>query len=65
MWRQVWVCLKMFRDNGSKMGKGLGEFVDEGRKEVSGIAQILGIPPAEEGASKLPSFLKTCADRMG
>ena len=55
----------MFCHNGLEMGKGLGKFVDEGQKEVPGVTQSLGISPAEEGSSKLLSFLKTCADRMG
>ena len=62
---KVWVVAKVFCYNGSKRGEQYGEFVDESRKEVSGLAQIRVVPPAEEGSSKVVSHVKVFADRMG
>ena len=61
----VWVVAKVFCYNGSKGGKEYGEFVDESRKDVYGLAQIRVVPPAEEGSSEVISLVKACADRMG
>jgi len=62
---EVWVFAKVFCYNGSERGEEYGEFVDESREDVSGLAQIWVVPPAEEGSSKLFSLMKACAERMG
>src|SRR5258706_6055523 len=62
---EVWVVAKVFCYNGSKRGKEYGKFVDETRKDVSGLAQIRVVPPAEKGSSKVVSLVKACTDRMG
>jgi hypothetical protein len=64
LWCQVWVVTKTFRYNGSKRGEDSGEFVDESRKDISGLAQIRVISPAEKCSSKLPPIVKACTDRM-
>ncbi len=62
---EVWVVMKVLCYNGSKQRKEYGEFVDESRKDVSGLAQIQVVPLAEKGSSKAPSLVKACTDRMG
>src|SRR5258706_1866015 len=62
---EVWVVVKVFCYNSSKGGKEYGEFVDEGRKDVYGLAQIRVVPPAEKGSSKVLLLVKACTDRMG
>ena len=57
--------MKVFCYNGSKGGKEYGEFVDESRKDVYGLAQIQVVPPAEIGSSKVVLLVKACTDRMG
>src|SRR5258708_40199498 len=47
-WRQVWVVTKTFCHEASKRGEDYGEFVDESRQDISGIAQTPVIPPAEK-----------------
>ena len=49
---QVWVFTKVFCYNGSKRREYCGEFVDESRKNIYGLAQNRVIPPAEKGSSK-------------
>src|SRR5258706_8777404 len=62
---EVWVVVKVFCYNGSKGGKEYGKFVDESRKDVSGLGQIRVVPLAEKGSSKVVSLVKACTDRMG
>ncbi len=62
---EVWVVVKVFCYNGSKGGKEYGEFVDESRKDIDGLAQIRVVPPAEKGSSKVVSLVEACTDRMG
>ena len=62
---KIWVVAKVICYNGSKGGKEHGEFVDEGGKDVYGLAQIRVVPPAEKRSSKIVSLMKVCADRMG
>ena len=62
---KVWVFAKVFCYNGSKRGEEYGEFIDESRKDASGLAQIRVVPPAEKGSSKVLSLMKACTDRMG
>jgi hypothetical protein len=61
---QVWVVAKTVCHNASKRGEDSGEFVDESRKDISGLAQIRVIPPAEKGSSKVLSLVKAFTDRM-
>ena len=61
---QVWVVAKAIHYAGSKGGEDSGEFVDEGRKDISVLAQIRVVPPAEEGSSKPLLIMKACTDRM-
>src|SRR5258706_5753183 len=62
---KVWVVAKAFCYNCSKRWKDDGEFVDEGQKDVYGVAQIRVVPLAEKRSSKVVSLVKGCADRMG
>ena len=62
--RQVWVFTKTLCDKASKRREDCREVVDESRKDVSGLAQIWVIPPAEKRSSQLSVFVKACADRM-
>ena len=62
---KIWVVVKVFCYDGSKGGKDHGEFVDESRKDVDGLAQNGVVPPAEEGSSKVLLLVKACTDRMG
>src|SRR5258706_4969572 len=62
---EVWVVAKEFCYNHSKGRKEYGEFVDESRKDVYGLAQIRVVPPAEKGSGKVVSLVKPCTDRMG
>ena len=59
---EVRVLAKVFCYDGSKWGEEYGEFVDEGREDVYGLAQIRVVPPAEKRSSKVVSLMKTCAD---
>ena len=65
LWSKVRVVAKVVCYNGSKRGEEYGEFVDEGREDVYGLAQIRVVPPAEKCSSKVVSLVKACADRMG
>src|SRR5258706_13721896 len=53
LWTQVWIVTKTIYYDGSKGGEDSGEFVDEGRKNISVLAQIRVFPPTEECSSKL------------
>src|SRR5258706_15411312 len=64
LWAEVWIVTKTIYHDGSKGGKHPGEFIDEGWKDISVLAQIRVIPPAEERSSKLLLIMKACADRM-
>jgi len=61
---QVWIVAKTVCYDGSKRGEDSGEFVDQGRKYISGLAQIRVVLLAEKGSSKLPSIVNACTDRM-
>src|SRR5258706_8487535 len=61
---QVWVVTKTIYHDGSKGGEDSGEFVYEGRKDISVLAQIRVVPPAEERSSKLLLTMKACTDRV-
>ena len=65
LWSKVRVFAKVFCYNCSEGGEEYGEFVDEGGKDVSGLAQIWVVSPTEKGASKVVSLMKACTDRMG
>ena len=45
-------------------GQDSGEFVDEGRKDIPGLAQIRVIPLAEKGSCRLLLIVKACTDQM-
>src|SRR5258706_8302140 len=62
---KFWVVAKVLCYNGSKRGKVYSEFVDKSGENVYGLAQIRVVPPAEKSCSKVVSFVKACADRMG
>ena len=62
---KIWVVSKVICYNGSKRGEEHREFVDESGKDVYGLAQIRVVPPAEKRSSKVVSFVKAGADRMG
>ena len=64
-WSEVWVVMEMLCYNGSKRRDDHGEFVDESRKDVYGLAQIRVVSLAEKGSSKVVSVVKSFADRMG
>src|SRR5258706_11503804 len=65
LWSKVWVVTKVFCYNCSKRWQDGGEFVDESRKDINGLAQIRVVPPAKKSCSKVVSLMKACADRMG
>ena len=52
LWCQVWVSTKPLCYNTSKWGYS-GEFVDESRKAISGLAQNRVIPLADIGSRQL------------
>src|SRR5260370_29249983 len=54
LWCQVWVVAQPVSHNGSKKGEASCEFVDETRKDISELARICVIPPAEQGSSAHP-----------
>jgi len=62
LWSKVWVVAKVLCYNCSKRWEDDGEFVDESRKDVHGLAQVRVIPPAEKSRSKVVSLMKACAD---
>src|SRR5258706_2187204 len=64
-WSEVWVVVKVFCYNCSKGGEEYSKFVDESRIDVSGLAQIRVVPPAEKGSSKVLSLVKACTDGVG
>ena len=64
-WRQVWVVTKTFCNEASKRGEEDCEFVDESRQDISRLAQIPVIPPAEKSAGKLTSLVKAGTNRVG
>ena len=55
---QVWIVTKTFCNNAPKRGEGSCELVDESGQEISGLAQIPVVPPAEKCASKVICFVK-------
>src|SRR5258706_12803019 len=55
---EVWVVTKVFCYNGSKGGKEYGEIVDESRKDVYRLGQILVVPSTEKRSSKVISLVK-------
>ena len=61
---KVWVVAKVLCYNCLKRWEDDGEFVDESRKDVYGLAQIWVVSPAEKSCSKVVSLVKACADRM-
>src|SRR5258706_11862966 len=62
---KVWVIAKVLCYNCPKRWEDDGEFVDESRKDVYGLAQIWVVPLTEKSCSKVVSLMKACADRMG
>jgi len=62
LWSEVWVITKVLCYNCSKRWEDDGEFVDESRKDVHGLAQVRVVPPAEKSRSKVVSLVKACAD---
>ena len=62
---KIWVVVKVFCYNGSERWEDYGQFVDESRKDVYGLAQIGVVPPAENGTGEMISLVKVCTDRMG
>ena len=62
---KVWVVAKVLCYKGPKGREEDGEFVDESRKDVYGLAQIWVASPAEKGSGKVVSLVKDCTDRMG
>ena len=61
---QVWVVAKRLCHDAPKGGEDYGKFVNEGRKDISGLAQIRVVPPAEKRSTKLLPIMKVCTDRM-
>ena len=55
----------MFRYNASKRGEDYSQFVDESRKDISGLIQVWVISPAEKRSSKLLSIVESFRYRMG
>ena len=58
LWTQVWIVAKTICYDGSKRGEDSRKFVDEGRKNISVLAQIRVVSPAEKCSSKLLSIMK-------
>src|SRR5258706_13572873 len=65
LWSKVRVVFQVFCYNGSERWEDHGEFVDESRKDIYGLAQNPVVPPAENGTSKVASLGKVCTDGMG
>ena len=61
---EVWIATKAICDDLSKRGEASSQFGDQGRKDISVLAQIRVVPSAEKCSSKLPSIMKACTDRM-
>ena len=57
-WGQVWVVAKAFGHDASKRGEYSRELVDESRQDISWLAQVPIISPAEERASEMVSLVK-------
>ena len=63
-WHQIWIVTQAFYHEASKRGEYYREFVDESGQDISGFARISVIPPAENSASKMISFVKAGTNRM-
>jgi len=59
------VVAQVLRYNGTERWEDHGEFVDESRKDIYGLAQNPVVPPAENGTSKVVSFVKVRTNGMG
>src|SRR5260221_13460848 len=64
LWCQVWVIAKTVCYNLSKWREYPREFVDESGKDISRLAQVRVIPPAEKGSSKVLLIVEAFTDRM-
>ena len=64
LWSKIMVFVNVLCYNGSRRGGEYGEFVNESRKDVYGLAQIRVIPSAEKGSSRVDSLVKACTDRI-
>src|SRR5258706_4783933 len=59
---QVWIVAKAICYDCSKRWEDSSEIVDQGRNDISGLAQIRVISPAKKGPGKLPSIVNACTD---
>src|SRR5260221_2896661 len=64
LWCQVWVIAKTVCYDLSKWREYPRKFVDESWKDISRLAQVRVIPPAEKCSSKVPSVVEAFTDRM-
>src|SRR5258706_11063952 len=62
---KIWIAAKVFCYNCLERGKDYGEFVNESREDVYGLAQNWVVPPTEKCSSKVVSLVMGCTDRVG
>ena len=55
----------MFRYNASKRGENYSKFVDESRKDISGLIQVWVISAAEKSSGQPLLIVESFRDRMG
>ena len=49
---KIWVVMKVFCYNGLERWEDYGKFVDEGGKDIYGLAQNWVVPPAEKAPAR-------------
>ena len=59
---QVWVAVKMFRDNPSKRRADFCKLVNEGREDIFRVVRVGVIPLAEKPSNELLSLIKFFTD---